>query len=303
MTTQKQPRFHNPFKIGAQESRRFQWGVFALLLFAFVIIVVPFWRVIMTAVTPLDLFVSEGIPMFLAPWKWNFVAFEQLLGHSAFPRATVNSIAITLLGTTLSLILTVPLAYALSHRNLPGRGLIMIAILFTFLFHTGLVPVYLLVTQMKLQNTWLAIILPPAVNVYNTLVMMSFFEGIPDEIKDAARIDGTNELQLLWRIVLPLSKPILLTIGLFYGVWFWNEFFTPILYINNQALQPLPVLLRNILISAGFNEYVEYNAFSESSIESLKAAGVLLTMLPMVLVYPWIQRYFTKGTLSGGVKE
>jgi putative aldouronate transport system permease protein len=133
--------------------------------------------------------------------------------------------------------------------------------------------------------------------------MMSFFEGIPDEIKDAARIDGTNELQLLMRIIIPLSKPILLTIGLFYGVWFWNEFFTPILYINDSSLQPLPVLLRNILISAGFNEYVEYNAFSESSIESLKAAGVLLTMLPMVLVYPWIQRYFTKGTLTGGVKE
>lgn len=306
MTTDTSPKnqgFHNPLRIGAQESRRFQYGIFALLILVAVIILVPFWRVIMTAVTPLDIFVREGIPFVLAPWKWDFVAFRQLLGHSAFPRATLNSVAITLMGTTLSLILTVPLAYALSHRNLPGRGFFMIMIIFTFLFHTGLVPVYLLVTQMNLHNNWLAIMLPPAVSVYNTLVMMSFFEGIPDEIKDAARIDGTNELQLLVRIIMPLSKPILLTIGLFYGVWFWNEFFTPILYINDSALQPLPVLLRNILISAGLNEYVEYNAFSQSSIESLKAAGVLLTMLPMVLVYPWIQRYFTKGTLTGGVKE
>jgi putative aldouronate transport system permease protein len=116
-------------------------------------------------------------------------------------------------------------------------------------------------------------------------------------------MDGANELQVLLQIILPLSKPILLTIGLFYAVYFWNEFFTPILYLNDNDLMPLPVLLRNILISASFNEYVEFNAFSSTSIDSLKSAGVLLTMLPMLLVYPWIQRYFTKGTLVGGVKE
>jgi putative aldouronate transport system permease protein len=116
-------------------------------------------------------------------------------------------------------------------------------------------------------------------------------------------MDGANELQVLWHLILPLSKPILLTIGLFYAVYYWNEFFTPILYLRNNDLMPLPVLLRNILISASFNEYVEFNAFSSSSIESLKSAGVLITMLPMLLVYPWIQRYFTKGTLLGAVKE
>ncbi len=215
----------------------------------------------------------------------------------------LNSIIITLSGTALSLVLTIPLAYGLSNRNLPGRRIIMLLILFTFLFHPGLVPTYLLVTDLKLTNNFLAIILPPAISVYNTLVMMSFFEGLPDELKEAARIDGANELQVLWRVVLPLSKPIILTIGLFYAVYFWNEFFTPILYLNDNTLMPLPVLLRNILISASFNEYVEFNAFSSTSIESLKSAGVLLTMLPMLLVYPWIQRYFTKGTLLGGVKE
>jgi putative aldouronate transport system permease protein len=155
---------------------------------------------------------------------------------------------------------------------------------------------------MKLTNNYLAIILPPAVSVYNTLVMMGFFEGLPEELKESARLDGANELQVLLRIILPLSKPILLTIGLFYAVYFWNEFFTPILYLNDNDLIPLPVLLRNILISASFNEYVEYNAFSSSSLESLKSAGVLITMLPMLMLYPWIQRYFTKGTLVGGVK-
>jgi len=281
----------------------FQIGLAILLTIILLAILIPFWRVIVTAFIPLDIYTREGIPFFLSPTKWTIEAFKQLLGHSLFPRAIWNSVIITLLGTAISLFLTVPLAYGLSTRNLPGRKLIMTLILFTYLFSPGLIPVYLLITGMKLTNNYLAIILPPAVSVYNTLVMMSFFEGLPEELKDAARIDGANELQVLWHIILPLSKPILLTIGLFYAVFFWNEFFTPILYLNETNLMPLPVLLRNILISASFNEYVEYDAFSSSSLESLKAAGVLITMIPMIMIYPWIQRYFTKGTLVGGVKE
>jgi len=286
-----------------RDAMMFQIGLAIFLTIILLIILIPFWRVIVTAFIPLDIYTREGVPFFLSPTQWTFEAFRQLLGHSMFPRAIWNSVVITLLGTAISLFLTVPLAYGLSTRNLPGRKLIMTLILFTYLFSPGLIPVYLLITGMKLTNNYLAIILPPAVSVYNTLVMMSFFEGLPEELKDAARIDGANELQVLWHIILPLSKPILLTIGLFYAVFFWNEFFTPLLYLNDNNLMPLPVLLRNILISASFNEYVEYNAFSSASIESLKAAGVLITMIPMLLIYPWIQRYFTKGTLVGGVKE
>jgi putative aldouronate transport system permease protein len=281
----------------------YQIFVAALLFVVLVIIVVPFWRVIVTAFTPLNIYTQQGVPFFLSPFDWTAEAFSQLLSHPLFPRAMLNSIIITIGGTAVSLILTIPLAYGLSNRTLPGRRLILLFMLFTFLFQTGLVPVYLLVTGLKLTDNFLAIILPPAVSVYNTLVMMSFFEGLPEELKEAARLDGANELKVLWYVILPLSKPIVLTIGLFYAVYFWNEFFTPILYLNDNDLMPLPVLLRNILISASFNEYVEFNAFSSTAIESLKAAGVLLTMLPMLVVYPWIQRYFTKGTLLGGVKE
>jgi putative aldouronate transport system permease protein len=281
----------------------FQVGIAIFLTIILLIILIPFWRVIVTAFIPLDIYTREGIPFFLSPTKWTFEAFSQLLGHSMFPRAAWNSAVITLMGTAISLFLTIPLAYGLSTRNMPGRKLIMTLVLFTYLFSPGLIPVYLLITGMKLTNNYLAIILPPAVSVYNTLVMMSFFEGLPEDLKEAARLDGANELQVLWHVILPLSKPILLTIGLFYAVFYWNEFFTPLLYLNDNDLLPLPVLLRNILISASFNDFVEYNAFSSSSIESLKAAGVLITMIPMLLIYPWIQRYFTKGTLVGGVKE
>ncbi len=290
-------------QIKTRDAVTYQLVVAAFLFIVLLIIVVPFWRVIVTAFTPLDIYTKEGIPFFLSPLKWTTEAFRQLLSHPLFPRSVLNSTIITVGGTAISLVLTVPLAYGLSNRTLPGRKFILFFILFTFLFHTGLVPVYLLVTGLKLTDNFLAIMLPPAVSVYNTLVMMAFFEGLPDELKEAARLDGANEMEVLWYVILPLSKPIVLTIGLFYAVHFWNEFFTPILYLNDNNLMPLPVLLRNILISASFNEYVEFNAFSSTFIEALKAAGVLLTMLPMLIVYPWIQRYFTKGTLVGGVKE
>jgi len=266
-------------------------------------IVVPLWRVVMTSLTPLDLYNKSGVPAFMWPWDWSFAAYKQVLQQQLFIGAALNSAVITISGTALSLALTVPLAYALSTRTLPGRNLITTLILFTFLFHPGLIPDYLLVTRLGLQNTVLAIILPPAVSVYNTLVMRAFFEGIPEEIKEAARIDGANDLQILWRIVLPLSVPILLTIGMFYAVWFWNEFFTPIIYLNDLTMQPLPVLLRNILMSARLNEYLEYDAYTVSPVATLQSASVLLTMLPMLVLYPMIQRYFTKGALIGAVKE
>lgn len=282
----------------------FQIAVNGFLLMVLLLIAIPLWRVVMTSFTPLLMYMKDGVPMFMPPWEWSFGAYDQMLTHPSFPRATLNSFIITLSGTAVSLFLTVPLAYALSVRTLPGRKLITGLILFTFLFHVGLIPTYLLVAKtLGWRDNFLAIIIPPAIGVTNVLVMRSFFLGIPEEIKESARIDGANDLEVLLQIVLPLSKPILLTIGLFYAVYYWNEFFTPILYLNDSKLLPLPVLLRNILVGSSMSEYVEYDVSHVASIESLKSAAVLLTMLPMVAVYPWIQKYFTKGTLLGGVKE
>ncbi|HKZ70573.1 MAG TPA: hypothetical protein VJ020_10875, partial [Anaerolineales bacterium] len=143
----------------------FQIGLAIFLLAILLIILIPFWRVVVTAFVPLDIYTREGVPFFLPPTQWTLEAFRQLLGHSLFPRAALNSVIITLCGTAISLILTVPLAYGLSTPTLPGRRVIMVLILFTFLFHPGLVPVYLLVTGLKLTNNYLAVILPPAVSV------------------------------------------------------------------------------------------------------------------------------------------
>ncbi len=292
------------FRTWKRDEWGFQIAINGFLLIVLLAIAFPLWRVLMTSFTPLDVYMRGGVPLFQWPWEWSFGAYDQMLTHPSFPRATINSFIITICGTAISLFLTVPLAYALSSRTLPGRKLVTGLILFTFLFHVGLIPTYLLVAKtLGWVNNYLAIIIPPAIGVTNVLVMRSFFQGIPEEIKESARIDGANDLQVLLRIVLPLSKPILLTIGLFYAVYYWNEFFTPILYLNDSNMLPLPVLLRNILSGTNLSEYVEYDVTRVTSIESLKSAAVLLTMLPMVAAYPWIQRYFTKGTLLGGVKE
>jgi putative aldouronate transport system permease protein len=281
----------------------FQILVNGFLLTVLLAIAIPIWRVFIMSVTPLGYIDDKTFGLWIPPWTWSFEAYKQLFTHDAFLRAAFNSIYITVMGVAINMLLTVPLAYALSNRKLPGRRLFVVFIMVPFLFQAGLIPTYLVVQRLGLVDNLFAIILPGAVSVYNTLVMKGFFEGLPEELKEAAYLDGANEMQVLWNVILPLSKPILLTVSLFYAVALWNEFFTPILYLNDNKLMPLPVLLRNILMAANINEYLEYDAFSNAPIQAFKAASVFITMLPMVIIYPWIQRYFTKGTLLGGVKE
>ena len=280
----------------------YQTTVEVFMVFIFLVVAIPLWRIIMQSVTPIDFAGTNLQALALSPLKWSFKAYEQMFSHPSFIRAAANSTKIVAGGVVTSLALTIPLAYVLAAKTLPGRKILSTFILIPFLFNPGLIPNYLVITGLGLADKLAAVFLPGAISVYNTFVMKSFFQGIPEELRESARIDGASEITVLFRIILPLSKPILLTIGLFYGVHFWNDFFSALLYLNSSSLTPLPILLRNILMAASMNEYVEANAFSEASILSIKAAGVILASLPMVVAYPFIQKYFTKGTLLGGVK-
>lgn len=283
------------------EERSYQFAVNAFLAIVLIVIVLPLWRVLVLSVTPFK-YQDSSFGLFVSPAVWTFEAYRQFLGHPAFLRSFANSTAITLGGTAVNLILTIPMAYALSVRDLPGRKVFTGIAMVPYLFNAGLIPVYLVVTGLRLQDNLLAVILPGAISIYNMFIMRNFFQEIPMDLKEAARMDGAGEFFVLFRIILPLSKPILLTIGLFYAVGHWNEFFGPMLYLNDAKLQPLPVLLRNILMAVNMNEYLEYDAFSTSSVQSLKAASIFITMLPMMMAYPLIQKHFTKGTLVGGIK-
>ena len=291
------------YKVKHWDDVLFQILVNGFLISILIVVLIPMWKVFIMSVTPLNYIDTKTFGLWLSPLKWSFEAYKQLLSHPSFLRAISNSGIITFGGLAINMLLTVPFAYALSEAKLPGRKFFIGMVMVPYLFNAGLIPIYLVVQKLDLIDSFWALMLPGGINIFNLLVTKSFFEGLPEEFKEAARLDGANELEILLHVVLPLSKPILLTVAMFYAVGHWNEFFNAILYINNARLQPLPVLLRNILLAANMNEYVEYDAFSSASVQAIKAASVFLTMLPMVIIYPRIQKYFTKGTLLGGIKQ
>ena len=265
-------------------------------------IILPLWSTITLSFRPVDFIGSNLDGMFLPPWDWSTAAYESLLGNDGFLMAFMNSFKILIGGVVCALILTVPMAYVLSVQGLPGKKIINMIVIIPYVFNVGMIPAYLLVKDIGLINHLPAVFLPGAISTYNCIIMRQFFVGIPNELKESARIDGCTELQVLFRIVLPLSKAIVMTIGLYYAVAFWNDFFNAMLYLNDSYLNPLPILLRNILIGSGMNENLEVTAFANAPINAIKAASVFMSAIPMIVAYPFIQKYFTKGTLLGSVK-
>ncbi len=272
------------------------------LVFVLIIVVIPIWATITLSFRPSTFVGSNLEGMFLVPWKWSGAAYKSLLGNRGFIQAFLNSLKILVFGVGSALILTVPLAYGLSVKTLPGRKFFNTFVLIPYLFSVGMIPTYFVVKNVGLIDHISAVFIPGAVGTYNCIIMRGFFEGIPEELKESARIDGAPEWMVLIRIILPLSKPILMTIGLYYGVSFWNDFFHAMLYLNKSNLQPLPILLRNILLGASMNENLDVNAFGETPVSAIKAASVFMSAIPMIIAYPFIQKYFTKGTLLGSVK-
>ncbi len=270
------------------------------MVFMLIIIVVPLWSTITLSFRPADYIGTNLEGMFLPIWKWSPDAYKALLGNNGFIDAFLNSFKILIGGVLCALVLTIPMAYVLSVHTLPGRKFINIIIMIPYVFNVGMIPAYLLVKDIGLINHLPAVFLPGAISTYNCIIMKQFFEGIPNELKESGRIDGCNETQILFKIIMPLSKAIIMTVGLFYGVSFWNDFFHAMLYLNDNY--PLPILLRNILMASGMNEYVEVNAFGNAPVSAIKAASVFMSAIPMVVAYPFIQKYFTKGTLAGSVK-
>lgn len=282
--------------------RAFYICINVFLILVGVIIAIPMWSTITLSFRPNTFIGSNLEGMFLPVWDWDISAYKALLGNDGFITAFWNSIKIMVFGVVTALLLTVPMAYCMSVHDLPGRKVLNYFVLIPYLFNIGVIPTYLVVKDLNLINHLAAIFVPGAIGTYNCLIMRGFFEGIPESLKESARIDGASEWYVLVSIILPLSKPIIMTIGLYYAVSFWNDFMHAMLYLNEAYLQPLPILLRNILMASGMNEYVEVSAFGNAPVGAIKAASVFLSAIPMMLCYPFIQKYFTKGTMLGSVK-
>lgn len=238
------------------------------------------------------------------PVEFSLKAYEAIVKNTQLWDAMWVTIFITLVGTAISLFLTVSAAFTLSRDKLPGRRIFSGLILFTMYFAGGIIPTFLVVKGLGLYDQLPALFLPQSVNVFNYIVMRTFFRQLPVELEEAAKIDGANELKVLVRIILPLSVPIIATIGLFYAVFYWNSYFDALIYINSPDKFTLQLRLRNLLFAdelanAGSNNE---GLGTQVMAQSLKMASVAVATLPIILVYPWLQKYFVKGVMLGSVK-
>jgi putative aldouronate transport system permease protein len=239
----------------------------------------------------------------LIPRGFNLTTYRIVMSDSMFWTNYRNTVVYTVAATAIALTLTTCYAYVLSKRRLKGRGLLIAVAVFTMFFNGGLIPNYVLVSSLGLRNTIGAIVLPNAINVFNLLVMKAFFESVPAELEEAAAVDGMGTYGTLWRIVLPLSKAVLATMLLFYAVAFWNSWFPGFLYMDRQELFPVTVYLRNLI--AGATAGADQTASSDAALQiaaNIQAVTIVLTMLPILLVYPFIQRFFVSGVMLGAVK-
>ena len=270
------------------------------------LIIIPVFTVLMTS------FVSEAEiarrgTFILIPEEFDFSAYKMLFaGGKNIIRAYGNTLFRTIVGTFLNLLVTISLAYGLSRKELKGRTVLTGFVFFTMLFSGGMIPSFILVKGMGLIDSRGSMVLPCLVNTWNLLIMRNFFYGIPKSLEEAAVIDGANDMQILGRIVLPLSKASIATIGLFYAVGHWNAWFDSMLYINQTALLPMQNILRNIITAASSIGDLGAEAYNSLDVvppsQSIRAATIVVTTLPILAVYPFIQKYFVKGVMVGSVK-
>lgn len=232
-------------------------------------------------------------------------AYEYMIHYNLLGSGYKNTLFIVIVGTAINLLLTMMTAYALARRSLIGRKFFMLLITFTMMFTGGLIPNFILIRNLKLMDTLWSLILPGAISAYNMIIMKNFFESIPEELKEAARIDGLSEMGILFKIVVPLSMASIATIGLFYAVGHWNAYFNATIYLNSRSKWPLQVVLRDLIQKANTNgiDAEMTNDYSTAiPLESLKMAVVIATTGPIILVYPFIQKYFVKGVMIGSLK-
>ena len=289
-----------------KEERLFDGMIYIVLFLVLALMVYPLIYVVSCSFSD-PLLVLRG-EIRLLPRGFHLDSYAAVLKENKLLRGYMNTILYTVAGTLINILLTTTGAYALSCENLRGRKMITRFIIFTMLFSGGLIPTYIVVSNLNLLNTMWSIVLPNAVSVTNFIIMKSSFEnGIPKDLKEAARVEGCSNIGVFTKIVLPLSKSIIAVMVIFYSVGHWNEYFNALLYITDKAKQPLQVILRDILISNELTEMMgnvnQLNSETRAMIaEGMKYSTIVLSSLPMILLYPFFQIYFVKGVMVGSVK-
>lgn len=278
-----------------------------VLIYVFLIITVfvclyPFLNVLAYSFSGYNAVLSQKVTFY--PIDFTLSAYKQILGRTQIWNSMRTTVLVTLMGTATSLLLTLFAAYALSRDYLPGRKIITGLILFTMYFSGGMIPTFLVVKGLGLYDTLGALFIPQAINVFNFIVMRTFFYELPKSLEEAAKIDGASEMQVMVRVVLPLSMPIMATMALFYAVGYWNSYFEALLYILDPDKYTLQLRLRSLLFGEELNTSGRSmeGVGTEVMSQSLKMATVAVSTIPILLVYPWLQKYFVKGVMIGSIK-
>jgi putative aldouronate transport system permease protein len=275
--------------------------VIVLIVLAFLMLF-PFVYVIAVSFSSYRDVVGGGLILF--PAHPTMEAYRAIFKGGIVTHALMVSIVLTALGTGVNMLLTILMAYGLSRSGVPGSRFILALVLFTLLFSAGIIPNYLLVKQLGLINSYGSLVLPGAINAFNLVILRQFFMSLPAELIESARLDGANDLWVLLRIILPLSKPVLAVVALFYGVAHWNDFFAATLYLNDAHKWPIQLVLRQyVLQGSALASAVNLDPSQPPPpAQTIQMAVVVIATVPILIVYPFLQRYFTRGVLTGAIK-
>lgn len=269
-----------------------------------VFIAYPLYYVIIASVT--DPAVVGSGRLLLYPVKFFAGGYERVMRHKPIWTGYLNTIYYTVCGTVISVSVTLSCAFALSRKTLPGRRILSFLFTFTMFFGGGIIPLYLVITKLRIYNTIWAIVLPSAVSVYNLIVCRSFFESnIPDELYDASRIDGCNDFDFYFRVAIPLSKAIIVVMILFFATSIWNSYMNALMFLGSQEKMPLQVVLRGLVLVNEANTLAGEGTDVADRLkmaDQLKYSIITVSALPLLIVYPFIQKHFAKGVLMGAVK-
>lgn len=241
---------------------------------------------------------------FIIPSEWSINAYKYSIQTANILRGLRNSILLTALGTVMCMLFSLTFAYPLSKAHFRGRNWIMNLVIVTMLFSGGMIPTYIVVQTYGLLDSWWALVLPALINPFNMIIIKKFFSGLPVELDEASYMDGANDLQIFFKVALPLSKPVIASISLFYGVGFWNDYFNAMIYLQDAKKFPIQIQLRSIILQTSkiSDTLLDYDMYGAPPDKAVKMACTVIATVPILCVYPFVQKYFTKGVMVGAVK-
>jgi putative aldouronate transport system permease protein len=284
--------------------RMFEIANILFLLMICVIMLMPIMHIVAGSLSSKNALTHSQVGIW--PVGWTMENYQIVFKNTTFWRSFGISVVVVTIGTIVNILMTVITAYPLAEKGLKGRRIVMLFIIFTMIFSAPLIPSFLVVKALGLLNTLWALIIPGALSAFNMILCLTFFRSLPEELFEAARVDGMNEYRILFRIAIPLSVPILVTLLLFYAVGHWNSYYTAMLYISDAALRPLQLYLYSIVTQASASDLQSGSSgdvLFDLSPQGLQMATIIVATVPVVLIYPFIQKHFIKGALIGSLKE